>query len=80
MVSSAMSFPIAGTTSDRRAHGGAHEASLAPGRAVDARRDRAGPGGLLFCRTPHKDGFDSRYADIGFVCARQIIGTGEPLL
>lgn len=38
------------------------------------------PQGCFFAATPHKDGFDSRYAEIGFVCARQIIGTGEPVL
>ena len=38
------------------------------------------PQGCFFVGTPHKDGFDSRYAEIGFVCARQIIGTGEPVL
>ena len=36
--------------------------------------------GCYFAATPHKDGFDSRYAEIGFVCARQVIGTGEPIL
>lgn len=38
------------------------------------------PTGCYFAGTPHQDGFDSRYAEIGFVCARQIIGTGEPVL
>lgn len=38
------------------------------------------PLGCYYVGTPHKDGFDSRYADIGFVCARQIIGTGFPIL
>lgn len=38
------------------------------------------PPGCYFAATPHKDGFDSRYAEIGFICARQIIGTGEPIL
>ena len=38
------------------------------------------PQGCYFAATPHKDGFDSRYAEIGFVCARQVIGTGEPIL
>lgn len=38
------------------------------------------PDGCYFAATPHRDGFDSRYAEIGFVCARQIIGTGEPVL
>lgn len=38
------------------------------------------PQGCYFAGTPHKDGFDSRYREIGFVCARQIIGIGEPVL
>lgn len=38
------------------------------------------PEGCYFVATPHKDGFDSRYADIGWVCARQIVGTGVPVL
>lgn len=38
------------------------------------------PAGCYYLGTPHPDGFDSRYAEIGFVCARQIIGTGEPIL
>lgn len=44
-----------------------------------------GPIGIVprdhyFLATPHKDGFDSRYADIGFVPRQRIIGTGEPIL
>ena len=38
------------------------------------------PPGCYFVATPHIDGFDSRYADIGWVCARQIVGTGVPVL
>lgn len=38
------------------------------------------PQGCFFAATPHKDGFDSRYAEIGFICAAQIVGTGEPVL
>lgn len=38
------------------------------------------PKGCYFAATPHMDGFDSRYAEIGFVCGKQIIGTGEPIL
>ncbi|MGC1470120.1 MAG: S26 family signal peptidase [Sphingorhabdus sp.] len=38
------------------------------------------PNGCFFMATPHKDGLDSRYADIGFVCARQILGTARPIL
>lgn len=38
------------------------------------------PRGCYFAGSAHKDGFDSRYAEIGFVCGRQIIGTGVPIL
>ncbi len=38
------------------------------------------PAGCYYTGTPHPDGFDSRYADIGFVCARQFVGTGEAIL
>lgn len=38
------------------------------------------PAGCYFAGTPHPDGFDSRYAEIGFVCAGQILGTGVPVL
>ncbi|WP_313808098.1 S26 family signal peptidase [Sphingobium sp.] len=44
-----------------------------------------GPTGVIppscyYVGTPHKDGFDSRYGEIGLVCARQIFGTGVPVL
>ena len=35
------------------------------------------PSGCYYVGTPHKDGFDCRYAAIGFACQRQIVGTGE---
>lgn len=38
------------------------------------------PAGCFYAGSPHKDGFDSRYAEIGFICRRQIIGVGEALL
>lgn len=38
------------------------------------------PEGCYFMATPHRDGLDSRYADIGFVCRGQIIGTGKAIL
>lgn len=38
------------------------------------------PNGCYFMATPHRDGLDSRYADIGFVCRGQIIGTGKAIL
>lgn len=44
-----------------------------------------GPTGVVppdcyFVGTPHKDGFDSRYGLIGFVCRPAIIGTGKAVL
>ena len=38
------------------------------------------PNGCIFAASPHKDGFDSRYAAIGFVCGHHLIGVGEPIL
>ena len=38
------------------------------------------PQGCYYAGTPAKDGFDSRYAAIGFVCRAQIFGTGVPIL
>lgn len=38
------------------------------------------PPGCYFMGTPHPDGFDSRYADIGWVCSNQIVGTGTAVL
>lgn len=44
-----------------------------------------GPTGVIppnhyFVATPHKDGFDSRYAEIGWISARQLAGVGTPVL
>lgn len=38
------------------------------------------PENCYFVTTPHKDGFDSRYAAIGWVCQERILGTGRPIL
>ncbi len=38
------------------------------------------PPGCYYVGSPHKDGFDSRYAEIGFACARQIFGVGKAIL
>ena len=38
------------------------------------------PRGCYFVGSPHKDGFDSRYAAIGWICMRQIFGTGTAIL
>lgn len=38
------------------------------------------PDGCVFAATPHKDGFDSRYSHIGFVCRDRLVGTAQPVL
>ena len=38
------------------------------------------PGGCYYVGTSHKHGFDSRYGEIGFICAPRIIGTGRAIL
>ena len=38
------------------------------------------PAGCYYAGTTHPDGFDSRYAEIGFVCRRQIVGIGIAIL
>jgi conjugal transfer pilin signal peptidase TrbI len=38
------------------------------------------PKGCIYAGSPHKDGFDSRYAAIGFVCRDRLIGVGAPIL
>ena len=35
------------------------------------------PNGCYYMGSPHPDGFDSRYAAIGFVCAKQIVGVSK---
>lgn len=38
------------------------------------------PRGCYFAATPHKDGFDSRYAAIGWPCSDRVVGTGSAIL
>lgn len=38
------------------------------------------PRDCYYLGSEHKDGFDSRYADIGFVCKDRIIGAGDTAL
>lgn len=38
------------------------------------------PAGCYFVATGHKDGFDSRYAAIGWICGAQVLGTGRAVL
>lgn len=45
----------------------------------------AGPTGVIpqncyYVGSPHKDGFDSRYAAIGYACSNKIVGVGQPIL
>lgn len=38
------------------------------------------PQGCVYAGSPHKDGFDSRYRAIGFVCRDRLLGVGEAVL
>lgn len=38
------------------------------------------PPGCAFVGSGHKDGFDSRYAAIGWICRQSIFGVGRPIL
>lgn len=38
------------------------------------------PKGCYFVATAHKDGFDSRYAAIGWICRDRVLGVGRPIL
>ncbi len=38
------------------------------------------PKGCYFVATGHKDGFDSRYAAIGWICRDRVLGIGRPIL
>jgi conjugal transfer pilin signal peptidase TrbI len=38
------------------------------------------PEGCYFVATDHPDGFDSRYAAIGWICRPRILGVGRPIL
>ena len=38
------------------------------------------PAGCYYMGSPHRDGFDSRYAAIGFVCRGEIIGTARQVI
>lgn len=38
------------------------------------------PSGCVYAGSPHRDGFDSRYAAIGFVCRDRLAGVGRSIL
>jgi len=82
---------VYGVAGDRVAHDGAavtlNGQVVARMKPVTRLGERLTPGaagrvpeGCYFVATAHPDGFDSRYAEIGFVCAPQIVGVGEPIL
>jgi len=53
--------------------------------ARDGRATRLGPTGPIppgryFVGTPHPDGYDSRYAEIGFISRTDIVGVARPIL
>jgi conjugal transfer pilin signal peptidase TrbI len=37
------------------------------------------PAGFYFFWTPHKDSYDSRYADIGWIAEKDIVGVAHPI-
>lgn len=47
------------------------------GEKLDAGPTGVIPPGCYYMGSPHPDGFDSRYAAIGFVCTRQIVGVSK---
>lgn len=50
------------------------------GKPVEAGPVGEIPAGHMFVTGDHKDSLDSRYAVIGFIPARRILGVGEPIL
>lgn len=38
------------------------------------------PPGCYFVGTPHRDGFDSRYGEIGWICRERLVGVGTAIL
>ena len=60
---------------------------VATAKPVSSRGEPLAPGptgtippGCYFVATPHKDGFDSRYGAIGWICRPAVVGTGTPVL
>lgn len=56
-------------------------------KAVSKRGEKLEPGPVgripehcYYLGTAHADGFDSRYADVGFICQDRIVGTGDSVL
>ena len=82
---------VLGMPGDRVTHKGALVFINARQVAVTKRTTRLGipltrgpdgiiPRGCYYAGSAHPDGFDSRYGEIGFVCAGQILGSGRAIL
>lgn len=59
---------------------GALKPLTSSGERLDPGPTGAVPKGCYFMGSPHKDGFDSRYAAIGFVCSRQVVGVARRVI
>ncbi|MEO6716420.1 MAG: S26 family signal peptidase [Novosphingobium sp.] len=73
------------TRQGRRFFVNGHEVALAKpatkrGEALALGPTGTLPAGCYFAATPHPDGFDSRYGEIGWICAPRILGSGRPIL
>lgn len=68
----------AGTNLPRKV--GTLKPSTARGEALAAGPTGEIPPGCYYMGSPHKDGFDSRYKAIGFVCTNQLIGVASAVL
>ena len=68
----------AGTAAPRKV--GTLKLVTAQGEALEPGPTGTIPPGCYYMGSPHRDGFDSRYAAIGFVCAGQLIGSARMVL
>lgn len=64
---------------------GGHEVARLKAFSKHGEKLAPGPMGRIpehcyYLGTAHVDGFDSRYADVGFVCQDRIVGTGDSVL
>lgn len=59
--------------------GRAKEVSL-KGRELEVTQGGVIPEGMLYVFAPHKDSYDSRYAEIGFISVNTVTGKARPVL
>lgn len=69
----------------RSAGGGEVQVAFIKSRSSVGEVLRPGPTGVIpndcfYMGSRHRDGFDSRYADIGFVCKRQLVGVANKVI